>query len=116
MPILLLVSQGACPYCDLLKQEILQPMVISGAYRDRVLIRELLIDEDDTLIDFDGQPVTGRSFAKRYLKRLFTPTLLFLDHEGRERTKRMIGITTPEMYGYYVDESIDKAIGAIRGE
>ena len=46
MPILLVVSQEDCPYCELLKREILEPMLVSGEYDGRVLIRELLIDSE----------------------------------------------------------------------
>ena len=46
-PILLMVSAHYCSYCDLLKEKIIQPMIASGDYENRVLIRELLIDDEE---------------------------------------------------------------------
>jgi thioredoxin-related protein len=108
MPILLVVSQEDCPYCELLKREILEPMLISGEYDGRVLIRELFIDSELPVRDFDGQTITPDELARRYRARL-TPTVLFLDDRGRELTEPMIGINTVEFYGYYLDAAIDTA-------
>lgn len=108
VPILLVVSQADCPYCKLLKREILEPMLVSGEYDGRVLIRELLIDSERPVRDFEGRAVPPDQLARRYRARL-TPTVLFLDYRGRELTERMVGINTVEFYGYYLDAAIDTA-------
>jgi len=113
LPVMLMVSQQDCPYCVLLKSDILNPMMVSGDYTDRVIMAELRIDLGDSIIDFDGQAVSPRDVALRY-KSTFSPTLLFLDADGNQVRKRMIGVNTIEMYGYYVDESIDAALKTIR--
>ena len=115
MPILLVVSQEDCPYCELLKREILEPMLVSGEYDGRVLIRELLIDAELPVRDFDGQAVAPDALARRYRARL-TPTVLFLDDRGRELTERMIGINTVDFYGYYLDAAIDSARERLRAD
>ncbi|MCP3868299.1 MAG: thioredoxin fold domain-containing protein [Gammaproteobacteria bacterium] len=112
VPILMLVSQVTCPYCDQIKQEILHPMLAAGDYQGELMMRELHIDSGAELKDFQGRAVERRQFAHGYNVYL-TPTLLFLDSKGRELTKRMVGINTPEMYFYYVDESIKAAINAL---
>lgn len=111
--ILLVVSQEHCGFCVRLKEEILQPMEISGDYVDKVLIRELLIDRWETAIDFDGRDKRSSDISDRY-KVWVTPTLLYLGPHGRELAPRMLGINTVEMYGYYVDEAIDTALGRLR--
>jgi thioredoxin-related protein len=113
LPIMLMVSQEECPYCVLLKNDILNPMMVSGDYVDRVIMAELVIDLGGTITDFDGKTVSPRDVAVRY-NSTFSPTLLFLDANGRQVRKRMVGVNTIEMYGYYVDESIDEARKAIR--
>lgn len=113
LPIMLMVSQEDCPYCVLLKSDILNPMMISGDYVDRVIMAELRIDHGGSITDFDGKSISPRDVAARY-NSTFSPTLLFLDANGRQVRKRMIGVNTIEMYGYYVDESIDAALKAIR--
>ena len=107
--IMLLVSQDHCPYCVLIKEEIIYPMIRGGDYRDEIMIREIFIDLDRKTRDFEGNSITAKEFADKYGAD-FTPTLLFLDASGKELVKRLVGINTVEMYFYYIDESIKKAL------
>ena len=111
--ILLAISQEHCGFCVRLKEEILQPMEISGDYVDKVLIRELLIDRWETAIDFDGRDKRSSEISDRY-RVWVTPTLLYLGPDGSELAPRMLGINTVEMYGYYVDQAIDTARRRLR--
>ncbi len=115
MPIMLLVSQDHCPFCDQIKREILNPMIVSGEYRDRLLIREIFIDLGTRVRDFKGSEIDSSSFTQQYQVYL-TPTLLFLDSDGNELVERMVGIQTPEMFFYYVDRSVQEAIAAFPGK
>lgn len=107
--IMLLVSQEHCPYCVQIKEQILHPMILAGDYQDQLLMREIFIDLDRSAIDFKGIEREVRDLAMQYGADI-TPTLLFLDSEGKELAERMVGINTPEMYFYYVDESIKQAL------
>lgn len=106
--LLLLVSQPGCHYCEQIREEILQPMLASGLYDKTTLIREIEIYAGKTLRDFNGQDIAATHFAKRY-DAWATPTLLFLNRNGDEIAEKMVGINTPEFYGYYVDKSLEKA-------
>lgn len=110
--LLLLVSQPGCHYCEQIKEEILQPMQVSGHYDDTTIIRVVNIYAGESLKDFSGHQVNTTAFAKRY-DAWATPTLLFLDREGNEVADKMIGINTPEFYGYYVDKSLSAAQASI---
>lgn len=113
LPILLIVSQDYCPFCERLKEEIIAPMQISGDYEDRVVIAEIFLDSSTRIANFDNRPVEPGAIAEAY-QVWVTPTLLFLDHRGREIHKRMLGVNTIEMYGYYLDESLAAALHAVR--
>ena len=115
LPILLMVSQDGCSFCEKLKEEILEPMLISGDYTDRVIISELMMDSYGNITGFEGESVHPSDVATQY-RVWVTPTILFLDAKGREVQARMLGVNTIEMYGYYLDESIAGAIRAIRDE
>jgi thioredoxin-related protein len=113
LPILLTFTSSICSYCDLLEEDFLQPMLLSGDYTDRVLIRKLVIDGGRTIRDFNGDPSTADKLSDRY--RVFvTPTLLFVDGNGNELAERMLGINTPELFGGYLDDCIDTALERIR--
>lgn len=107
-PLLLMISQEECPFCEQMKKEVLQPMELSGDYRNRVLIRELLIDHWQSVVNFQGQEQSASDLAAGYKARL-TPTLLLLDPQGKELTQRLIGINTIELFGLYLDAAIDAA-------
>ena len=107
-PIVLLVSQSDCPYCEKLKDEILHPLILSGEATGRVILRELTMDDEGVLPDFDGRERSRHEVAYRY-KAYVSPTLLFLDGTGGELRKRIVGFQTPEFFGFYLDEAIADA-------
>jgi thioredoxin-related protein len=113
IPILVLVSQYHCNYCDRMKEEVLQPLQLNREYRQRVLIRELAIDPGEMITTLEGKSLTVADFITKYSVSV-TPTLLFLDAEGREAAKRIIGINTVDFLFYYIDEAIDQATARIQ--
>ncbi len=108
LPVLLVFSATHCSYCDLLENEILKPMILSGDYQDRVLIYKIMIDEQTRLRDFNGMSISAESLAQRYGVYV-TPTMLFLDSQGKELSERILGINTVEMFGGLVDQAIHMA-------
>jgi thioredoxin-related protein len=113
LPILLTFSAIVCEYCRQLEDEFLRPMLISGDYTDKTLIRRLLLDNGSRVIDFAGERIATTQLSDRY-RVYVTPTILFLDGNGNELAERMVGINTPEMYGGYLDNCIDTALYTIR--
>lgn len=108
VPVMLVVTQRFCSYCEQLKSEVVRPMIFSGEYVDMVIIRELRVDDHDAVIDFDGKPRDAAEIAARY-KAWVTPTLLFLGPGGIQRSEAIKGYNTPGMFSYYVDEAIAEA-------
>ena len=113
LPILLTFSAIDCPYCRQLEQDFLGPMLISGEYSDRVIIRRLILDNGSRVTDFDGQRRPVDHIASRY-KAWLTPTTVFIDGSGLEVAARIVGINTPELFGGYLDACIDTALLRIR--
>ncbi len=111
--IMLLVSQEHCPFCVQIKQEIIGPMLKAGDHKENLLIREMFIDFGSPMVDFNGNRREGANIALDYGVSL-TPTLLFLSPDGRELTRKKVGIPTPDMFFYYVDQSIQNAIAVLQ--
>ena len=106
-PLLLEFSSSSCSYCHLLEAEVLNPTLLNRDYDHRVVMRKLMIDSAARLTDFDGAgQVSAEQLASRY-KVYVTPTLLFVDAHGREIAERMVGVTTLEFYGGYLDVALD---------
>lgn len=106
LPIVVLFSAAHCGFCSVVKEDFLKPMLISGEYTNKALIRVIEIDSSQDLVDLDGKPISSEAFADRYGIYL-TPTLTFLDGEGKELASRMVGLTTVDFYGGYLDTAID---------
>ncbi len=113
VPLLVVFSAEHCGYCELLEAEILRPMILSGEYDDRVVIRKVMLDEGSELRDFDGRQVETDALMVRYDISV-TPTMLFLGPDGRELVPRIVGINTPELFGGRVDAAIEAAAERLR--
>ncbi len=96
-----------CPYCALMENDILSPMIKSKEYDKKVLIRKLQIDEARDITDFEGKTIESSDLSDRYEATL-TPMLVFLDYTGKEKAEKMTGINTVELFGAYLDAEIDK--------
>ena len=113
LPILIMFSMQGCQYCDVVREEFLKPMLRSGDYEDRVIMLELYSDSHAQLRDFNGQLISASELTHRY-KAGFAPTVVFLDSQGNEQAERLIGITTLDFYGGFLDEAIDESLQRVR--
>ena len=65
-----------------------------------------VLDRRQPIRDFAGQ--AGAALAARWQAR-FTPTVLFLDAQGRELAGRLVGVAVPDFYGAYLDQALAEA-------
>lgn len=115
IPAIVFVSRDACPYCRTLRDKVLKPMFAAGKFEKRAILLELSLDRPVPLTDFRNMQVTAKEFGESYSAEI-TPTLLFLNPEGREIGNRIIGISNLDLYGHYLQKSIDEALQAMRSE
>ena len=87
-------------------------MLKGGQFQQRANLVEVSLDASLPFKDFDGSPVSATDFGARYKVKI-TPTLLFLDANGRELTRPRIGISNLELYGFYLDRSINEAMSEL---
>ena len=109
LPIVVLFSASYCGFCSIVKDDFLRPMLISGEYTNKAMIRVIEIDSSDDLMDLNGQAISAEAFADRHNISL-TPTLAFFDAQGNELAPRMVGVTTVDFYGGYLDQAIDTSL------
>ncbi len=113
LPILIMFGTDECPFCELLKEDFLIPMIISGDYTDKIILREAHIGYGAQIIDFSGKKISIGEFSARYGVTLF-PTTIFIDSKGQVLTEKIIGITTPSLFGGTLDDHIDEAFMFVR--
>jgi thioredoxin-related protein len=119
LPILLYVSRSDCSFCRRFENDVLFPLIRSGEIDGKILIRELEWDRSAPIADFTGTRISAATLAENYDAKL-TPTLLFLDHEGKELISRMTGYHESDYASYYLEAAVDLAFqrmsATIQGE
>lgn len=100
-PLIVLVSLRDCVYCGPIRQRELAPLVRSGKYE----VREIGMDSSTPVRDFDGSTTTGVAWARAHGVKV-SPTVLFLDTNGRPVADPLIGAGLPDFYGAYLDDAI----------
>lgn len=105
-PVLLEFAAEYCEYCVLLEEEILDPTLLDRDYDRRVLMRKVMIDGNHRLRDFTGKTTDEGSMAAHY-KVWVTPTVLFVDSSGVEIAKRLVGVSSVDYYGGYLDAALN---------
>ncbi|MFK5984347.1 MAG: thioredoxin family protein [Pseudomonadota bacterium] len=108
LPILILFSIEHCPYCRLVKEDFLIPMLISGNYKEKVIIRELNIDNSPMITGLSGSQQSAASYAYSMGVSLY-PTMVFINHQGCILSETIKGVNTPSMFGGRIDQAIDEA-------
>ena len=113
LPLLLMFSMQGCTYCEIVEEDFLRPMLISGDYADKVIIRMLMTDSFNQVKDFNGEQIEVGDLADRYNASL-TPTVVFVNSQGSVIAETLVGLTTPDFYGGDLDDQIDLALQKIK--
>ncbi len=115
LPLLVEFHGEGCPYCRALEEDFLIPMLHDPAYEEKILIRQVQLGIDTEIVDFQGNKVSPHEFASRYGASL-TPTMVFLDTDGKEVAGKIVGFNTPSLFGGYLDAEIEKALTNVRAK
>jgi thioredoxin-related protein len=113
--IMLEVSASYCGYCELLEEEFIKPMLRNSDYSGIVLIRKIDLDSYQSITGFSGDKTTPDVFARQH-KVLLTPTILFFDGDGKEVSQRILGINSLDLYGGYIERSLNNGLQKIRSK
>ncbi len=113
IPIVMMLSADGCSWCLKLEEEHFKPMLRSGDYEQKALIRQFKIDDMLDVRDFDGKMVSPYEISRRY-KAFVTPTVIYLDGHGSELAKKMVGLSTGHYYGSYLDMAIEETLEIVR--
>ena len=108
LPLLLVFSAHSCAYCRTLEEEVLKPNLRSGNFDDRVLLRKVMMEPGRAVRDLTGARTDTAELAAHYGIKV-TPTVVLIDAWGRELAPRIVGVSTLDFYGSYLDEAIDTA-------
>jgi len=112
MPIIVMIDQEDCPFCRRGEGEFFAAIFAGGEFDNRALFGKMSINAGDSIINLEGRSESVESFLAD-LNTHFTPTILFLDANKTELTKKMVGLSTPDFYGFYLERGIKQSIAAL---
>jgi len=108
IPLLVLFHTPGCSYCHYVMEDHLRPMILSGQYVRRALIRQLEVGGNAELVDADGRTVKAAVLARR-MKVHFFPTVLFLGPDGQVLGEPLVGVANTDLYGTQLEFALQRA-------
>jgi len=112
--LLVLFSETGCQYCERLRREYLLPMQRNAEVQQKLAFFQVDVNADTALRDFAGQPTTQAALARRYGIRIM-PTVMLLGSNGETLAEPLVGFTSSDFYGAYLDERISAARANLAG-
>lgn len=111
-PIMVLFMSNTCTYCEKVLQDYLLPMQRDHEYDNKVILRQIEINSQDKLIDFNGKVTTQSAYSGAH-KIWAVPTVMLFDSQGRELTS-IVGLLTVDFYLAYLDNAINESQAKIK--
>lgn len=108
-PLVVMVSLHGCPFCKVVRENYLHPLLSSGLQVVQIDMRDMR-----SLVDFDGASLTQDAWIRKQNIKL-APTVMFFGAQGREVASRLKGAYLPDFYGAYLDEQLAIARRAVVG-
>jgi len=109
--IVVIATFSDCHYCEVVKEEILQPLLLSGELDGVAVVREIAMDGIE-IKDFAGKRQDPGRFADEYGAQ-FSPTVFFLSPAGEALHPPIVGVQSIDFYGFYLEKAIAKAHKAL---
>ena len=108
-PLVVMVSLHGCPFCKVVRESYLFPLMQAGLPVVQVNMRD-----QHALIDWDGTVTTQDAWVRKQGITL-APTVLFAGSQGREVAARLKGAYLPDFYNAYLEEQLAVARRAVQG-
>lgn len=109
-PLVLMTTLAGCPYCDLVRNHHLLPMLRAGQVQ---AVQLDIRDRRSNLQDFAGNTTTPAEQVVAWKAR-FAPTVLFFGPQGQELAERLVGVAVPDFYGEYLEARLAEARAKLR--
>lgn len=104
-PLVVMTTLPGCPYCDLVRQHHLLPMLRAG---EVVAVQVDTRDRRTLLQGFKGESSSPAEQVANW-KAKFAPTVLFFGPRGEELAERLEGVAVPDFYGEYLEARLSEA-------
>lgn len=107
-PVVILFSLPGCSFCKEVREQYLASILRELPVKDRPLIREVDMTSREPVTGFAGEALTHSEFASQFTVKV-APTVVFLDEQGREVAKALVGAGMAGFYGGYLDYALEQS-------
>lgn len=105
-PIIIAFVQKSCGYCTIAKREYLVPLQRGAGSRGEIILREVDIEQNRRVSDFDGKAMSSKEFSRRYrVERV--PTVVVVDDRGDPVVPPLVGLVSEDFYSLYLDQAVE---------
>jgi thioredoxin-related protein len=112
-PVVMITEISNCPYCERIKREFLGPLSVSTDFGPNITIVSINLESRASMLDFSGNKTTQDDWAMN-MKVDFSPTVLVLHPVTGERlAEDIVGLATPDFYGFYLERNILRGLQAL---
>lgn len=108
-PLVVMVSLDGCPFCKVVREHYLGPM----RAQDGLPVVQLDMRSSAPLQDFKGTAHSHDQMVSAWQIRI-APTVLFFGADGVEVAPRLIGASSTDYYGAYLEQRLNQARAAIK--
>jgi thioredoxin-related protein len=108
-PLVVLVSLDNCAFCRISRENYLIPLLREQSQQ----VVQVNMGYTTSIVDALGQRTTQADLIRRW-NITAAPTVLFLGKNGKELAPRLVGGSTSDFYGAYLQERIDQASKSLR--
>ena len=114
--VLILVAEiENCSFCKRVKNNFLLPLTQDKKWEPMFQVRRIDLNSLALVTDFSADTTTQKNLALA-LSADFSPTVLFLDPRSGERIGQdIIGLVTPDFYGFYLQQEIAQSYEQLTG-
>ena len=113
LPYVILFTAEHCEYCEMLKENVLHPLVISKELERVALIREVDIESSLAFKGFDGTETSYEKFAQHHGVYV-TPTVMVFTPDGKSVGSKLVGYNGSEFYIERLNEIIRQGVSSIK--
>ena len=111
-PLVVMFGSSTCPYCSVVRSLYIAPLMKDERYPG-IVSRELEIDSNQLVTDFSGKRVPMSALAAKYGVTL-VPQVVVFGPDGKQAGKPVIGISSEDFYGFYLDQAINAGIDMVQ--
>lgn len=108
-PLVVLVSLDNCPFCKISRENYLLPLMREQS----IAVVQVNLGHSTSIVDPLGKRTTQADLVNAWAIKA-TPTVLFLGKNGQEVAPRLVGGSTSDFYGAYLQERVDIAIKMVQ--